>query len=73
MEKGEIITLSNGEKATIIVGNESNNFNNIYVVKLENGEHRVVDRVTLLLQPQTGLNCYTKREKSDGKRNECEF
>jgi hypothetical protein len=29
MEKGEIIKLSNGEKATIIVGEESNYFTNI--------------------------------------------
>ena len=49
INKEDIITLSNGEKATVTVGDESPNFNNIYVVRLENGGRRVVDRKTLTL------------------------
>lgn len=49
IKKEDIITLSNGEKATVTVGDESTNFNNIYVVRLENGERRVIDRKTLTL------------------------
>ena len=49
INKEDIITLSNGEKATVTVGDESPNFNNIYVVRLENGDRRVVDRKTLTL------------------------
>ncbi|MCI3860791.1 bacteriocin [Lactococcus garvieae] len=51
MKQGDTIKLSNGEKATITVGDESPNFNNIYVVRLENGDLRVVDRKTLTLAP----------------------
>ena len=47
--KEDVIILSNGEKVTVIVGDESSNFNNIYVVRLKNGERRVVDRETLTL------------------------
>lgn len=47
--KEDVITLSNGEKAMVTVGDESLNFNNIYVVRLKNGEHRVIDRKTLTL------------------------
>uniref|UniRef100_UPI00359CA5C6 bacteriocin n=1 Tax=Lactococcus garvieae TaxID=1363 RepID=UPI00359CA5C6 len=49
MNKGDSITLSNGEKATVTTGDESPNFNNIYVVELKNGERHVVDRKTLTL------------------------
>lgn len=49
IKKDDTITLSTGEKATVTVGDESTFFNNIYVVKLENGECRVVDRKTLTL------------------------
>ncbi|NHI76894.1 bacteriocin [Lactococcus petauri] len=49
MKHGDVITLSNGEKATVTVGDESSNFNNIYVVRLENGDRRVIDRKTLTL------------------------
>ncbi|WP_042753057.1 hypothetical protein [Lactococcus garvieae] len=51
MKQGDTITLSNGEKATVTVGEESDNFKNIYVVRLENGDLRVVDRQTLTLAP----------------------
>ncbi|MCW2280964.1 bacteriocin [Lactococcus lactis] len=49
MKKDEIITLSNGQNAKIITGSESKVFNNIYIVKLEDGQVRVVDRKTLTL------------------------
>ncbi|MDC0825744.1 bacteriocin [Lactococcus petauri] len=49
MKQGDVITLSNGEKATVTVGDESPNFNNIYVVRLKNGDYRVIDRKTLTL------------------------
>ena len=50
MKKDEIITLSDGQKATILRGDESE-LNNSYIVKLENDERRVVDRKTLTLAP----------------------
>ncbi len=49
--KGDIITLSNGEKATVTVGCENSTFNNIYVVRLKDGDLRVIDRRTLTLVP----------------------
>lgn len=49
MKQGDVITLSNGEKATVTVGDESPNFNNIYVVRLKNGDYRVIDCKTLTL------------------------
>ncbi|WP_285119699.1 bacteriocin [Lactococcus petauri] len=51
MIKGDIITLSNGEKATVTVGCENSTFNNIYVVRLKDGDLRVIDRRTLTLVP----------------------
>lgn len=47
--KGDTIILANGEKAIVTVGSEAVNFNNIYVVRLEDGDRRVVDRKTLTL------------------------
>lgn len=52
MKKDEIIKLSDGQQATIIKGDESTNLQNIYIVKLEDGEIRVVDRKTLTLAPR---------------------
>ncbi|WP_285023468.1 bacteriocin [Lactococcus garvieae] len=49
MKQGDIITLSDGQQATVTMGDENKNFNNIYVVRLESGERRVVDRKTLSL------------------------
>ena len=49
MKQDDIITLSDGQKATVTMGDENPNFNNIYVVRLEDGERRVVDRKTLTL------------------------
>lgn len=49
MIQGDTIMLSDGQQAVIMVGDENSNFNNIYVVRLKNGECRVVDRKTLTL------------------------
>ncbi|WP_285119076.1 bacteriocin [Lactococcus petauri] len=49
MKQGDIITLSDGQKATVTMGDENSNFNNIYVVRLKNEERRVIDRKTLTL------------------------
>lgn len=51
MKKDEIIKLSNGQKATIVTGDESSSLSNTYIVRLENGDVRVVDRKTLTLAP----------------------
>ena len=48
MKKDDIITLSNGQKATIISGDESY-LANSYVVQLEDGQLRMVDKKTLTL------------------------
>jgi len=48
-QKGDIITLSDGQTATVKTGSESTLLNNCYVVELEDGEIRVVDRKTLTL------------------------
>lgn len=49
MKKGEIIKLSDGQKATIVTGDESTSLHNCYIVRLENEDIRVVDRKTLTL------------------------
>lgn len=51
MKQGDTIKLSNGEIATVTMGDENENFKNIYVVRLEDGDLRVVDRKTLTLAP----------------------
>lgn len=51
MKQGDIITLSDGQKATVTMGDENSNFNNIFVVRLTDGDLRVVDRKTLTLAP----------------------
>ncbi len=43
MKRDDIIKLSNGQEATIIRGDESE-LKNSYIVKLEDGELRVIDR-----------------------------
>lgn len=48
-KKDDIITLSDGQKATVITGEESAALNNSYIVRLEDDELRVVDRKTLTL------------------------
>ena len=45
MKKDDIIKLADGQKATIVKGDESQ-FNNIYIVQLDNGQKRVVDKKT---------------------------
>lgn len=47
-KKDDIIRLSNGQEATIIKGDESN-YKNIYIVRLEDKEIRVIDKETLTL------------------------
>lgn len=53
MKKDEIIKLSDGQKATIIKGDESD-YKNCYIVQLEDGQIRVVDRKTLTLAESLG-------------------
>ncbi|PFG85541.1 bacteriocin [Lactococcus lactis] len=50
MKKDEVIKLSDGQTATIVKGDESQ-FNNAYIVQLEDGQIRVVDKKTLTLAP----------------------
>lgn len=50
MKKDEIITLSDGQTATILKGDESD-YKNCYIVQLKSGQIRVVDRKTLTLAP----------------------
>lgn len=63
INKDDVITLSNGEKATVTVGEENPNFNNIYVVRLEDGDLRVVDRETLTLAPAKNHNNFSSYGK----------
>lgn len=50
MKNGDVIKLSDGQKATIIKGEESN-YRNIYIVELQDKEIRVIDKLTLTLAP----------------------
>lgn len=50
LKKDDIIKLSDGQTATIIKGDESD-YKNCYIVQLEDGQIRVVDRKTLTLAP----------------------
>lgn len=62
MKQGDTIKLSNGEKAIITMGDENSNFNNIYVVRLKNGERRVIDHKTLTLASLDKQNNFTVTE-----------
>lgn len=42
VEKGEVIKLSDGQKATVIV--DPKNYKNIYIVRLKNHDIRVVGK-----------------------------
>ncbi|MDG4966818.1 bacteriocin [Lactococcus lactis] len=53
MKKDDIITLASGQTATILRGSESN-YKNVYIVQLEDGQKRVVDRKTLELAESMG-------------------
>lgn len=53
MKRDEIVKLSDGQKATIIKGDESD-LKNSYIVMLEDGQKRVVDRKTLTLAESAG-------------------
>ena len=48
MKKGDIIILSDGQKATFIFGNESN-YQHSSIVKLENGQLKVVEAKNISL------------------------
>lgn len=50
MKKDTVIKLSDGQTATIIKGDESD-YKNCYIVQLEDGQIRVVDKKTLTLAP----------------------
>lgn len=50
MQRGDIITLSNGQKATIVTA-DIDKFKNIIIVELEDRDVRVVNRETLTLAP----------------------
>ncbi|MFK4912655.1 MULTISPECIES: bacteriocin [Lactococcus] len=50
MQKGDIIKLSNGQKATVVTA-DTDKFKNIIIVELEDHDVRVVDRETLTLAP----------------------
>lgn len=49
MKKDDVIKLSDGQKATVVTGEESSILSNSYIVMLEKGDLRVVDRKTLTL------------------------
>lgn len=56
IQKDNIIVLADGQNATIIkdtrpraIGIDNHYYNNIYIVQLENGQIRVVDKKTLTL------------------------
>lgn len=53
MQRDDVITLSNGEHATVVRGTESK-YKNIYIVRLEDGDLRVVGRNDLKLVPSRG-------------------
>lgn len=53
VKKDEVIKLSDGQKATIVKGDESD-YKNCYIVQLEDGQIRVVDRKTLTLAKSAG-------------------
>lgn len=50
MQKGDIIKLSNGQKATVVTA-DTDKFKNIIIVELEDRDVRVVNRETLTLAP----------------------
>ena len=48
MKKGDIIILADGQKATVIFGDESN-YQRSCIVKLENGQLKVVEEKNISL------------------------
>ncbi len=50
MQTGDRITLSNGQRATVVTA-DTDKFKNIIIVELEDHDVRVVDRETLTLAP----------------------
>lgn len=57
MKRDDIITLSDGQTAKIIKGDESE-YQNCYIVELENGQKRVVDRETLTIATMANNHPY---------------
>ncbi|MDG4968944.1 bacteriocin [Lactococcus lactis] len=53
MRRNETIKLADGQEATIIRGDESALVNS-YIVQLDSGELRVIDKKTLTLAPIQG-------------------
>lgn len=56
MVKDKMIVLSNNQTATIVKGEESG-FKNSYIIRLENGELRVIDQETLTLAETLRNSC----------------
>ncbi|ARE28039.1 hypothetical protein RU89_GL001067 [Lactococcus cremoris] len=66
MKTGDIITLSNGEKATIVSA-DINTYKHALIVELENHDVRVVDRETLTLakaNPHDNIGNHKKIRKT---------
>lgn len=65
MRKGEIIKLSDGQEATLVVGDESTIFKNCYIIYLVDKGPGVVDRKRLTLTKpypdSTGRRTYSKK------------
>ena len=64
MNRDDVITLSDGQTATVIRGDESY-LKNSYVVLLNDGQSRVVDKKTLTLV-RTKENIYIYHYVQDG-------
>ena len=66
MKTGDIITLSSGEKATIVSA-DINTYKHALIVELENHDVRVVDRETLTLakaNPHDNIGNHKKIRKA---------
>ena len=62
VKKGDIITLSNGEQATVVIS-DINRYKNILIVELKDCDVRVVDRQTKTLaksQPHNKIANHNK-------------
>ncbi|WP_242359790.1 bacteriocin [Lactococcus petauri] len=54
MQTGDIITLSNGQRATVVTA-DTDKFKNIIIVELEDHDVRVVDRDDVILEKWTAF------------------
>ena len=78
MRKGEIIKLSDGQEATLVVGDESTIFKNCYIIYLVDKGPGVVDRKRLTLTKpcpdSTGRRTYSKKTVNTKKASQgCPF